>query len=412
MFISKEHRPQILSPDCYYSQAQFEAEMDCLFRPAWHCVALASELPREGSYQTLDLLGNPLLLWRKHGEVHAFLNVCAHRFATLTGTACGHAERLRCQYHGWEYDETGNVRKIPDARSFRPLEPGMLGLKKYHAEQCGELVFVSLAENPVPLSEFLGPSYEVCQQWFASDLKPAVVLNREIDANWKVLVENALESYHTAEVHPQTFGRSPPEEACEHRLEPKWTSLRVSYREEQSFRKQLDNFGHFMTGRTPAHEYRHILHYPAVMLSRLSLYRWVECIIPLGPTRSRSVVRLVCDPGRRKWLRWWNGFTVSRWANSFLNQVGAEDFAVMPHVQQGLEAADRPLGGLISTREERIVHFQQFVDQHVGRGNASRPEYGSKQNGKSAARSGSSTESPIKIAENGKPCCSPINQRN
>ncbi len=35
---------------------------------------------------------------------------------------------------------TGNVRCIPDARTFRPLEPGMLGLKKYHAELCGELI--------------------------------------------------------------------------------------------------------------------------------------------------------------------------------------------------------------------------------------------------------------------------------
>ena len=42
------------------------------------------------------------------------------------------------------YDETGNVRKIPDARAFRPLEPGMLGLKRYHVETCGRLVFVDL----------------------------------------------------------------------------------------------------------------------------------------------------------------------------------------------------------------------------------------------------------------------------
>ena len=33
----------------------------------------------------------------------------------------------------------------------------------------------------------------------------------------------------------------------------------------------------------------------------------------------------------------------------------------MPDVQGGLMAIDRPMGGLISTREERITHFQQFV---------------------------------------------------
>lgn len=115
------------------------------------------------------------------------------------------AKRLKCQYHGWEYDETGNVRCIPEARSFRPLEPGMLGLRQYHTQLCGQLIFVSLAESPPSLREFLGPNYETCQQWFTDDLHTAVVCDREIEANWKVLVENALESYHTSEVHPKTW---------------------------------------------------------------------------------------------------------------------------------------------------------------------------------------------------------------
>ena len=380
MFISKEHHPQLLDRDCYRTAEQFESEVANLFLPSWHAVAVKSELPREGSYLTFEMLGNPIILWRKNDEIHAFLNVCSHRFSQLTHDACGQCERLKCKYHGWEFDQTGNVRHIPDARTFRPLEPGMVGLRKFRVETCGELIFVNMADDPPSLRDFLGSTaFDLYESWFTKDMHTAIVCTRLINANWKLLVENALESYHTTEVHPKTFGQSPPEQDCEHELEKNWTSLTVHYENERSFRHWLDCFGHRMVGATPAHMYQHFLHYPNVMLSQLSLYRWFECIIPVSPTSSLSVVRLVCNVGRPgSWMRGWNRFLVSRWANTFLMQVGEEDAAILVDVQGGMSARDKPLGGLISTREERIVHFQEYVqskmhDTDDGADGANRP---------------------------------------
>jgi hypothetical protein len=42
-----------------------------------------------------------------------------------------------------------------------------------------------------------------------------------------------------------------------------------------------------------------------------------------------------------------------------------EDGVVMPGVQAGMAAKEQPSGGLISAREERIFHFQQFVLQQM-----------------------------------------------
>lgn len=366
MFVSQEHHPQLLAPDCYRSTEQFDSERARLMHTAWHCVGVIDELPRDGSFRTLDLLGNPIVLWRQASEVQAYLNVCAHRSCLVTSQACGTAERLKCQYHGWEFDQAGNVRKIPDARSFRPLAPGMLGLKRYRAATCGRLVFVNLSDSPVDLRSFLGEKFATLESWFTDGLHLAVTCDREIAANWKVLVENALESYHTTEVHPKSFGPMPDEKTCRHSLNAQWTSLLVDYADEQTFRRRLDDFGHWMVGAKPAHQYEHVLVYPNLMFSRLSLYRWVECVLPLAPGRSRSVVRVLCNAGTgRSPLAWWNAFWVKRWARSFLMQVGAEDAAVMPLVQQGLEAGDRPLGGLISAREERIFHFQRYVQSQL-----------------------------------------------
>ena len=195
-----------------------------------------------------------------------------------------------------------------------------------------------------------------------------------IEANWKVCVENALETYHTSEVHPRTFGESPPERDCSHLLRERWTAMTISYEREKSFRKALDGFGHWLVGKQPTHLYEHAIHYPHVMITHMSLYSWFECLIPVTPTRTLSIIRLLCHigaPGR--WRRLWNRYLIARWPKTFLMQVGAEDAAVLPYVQRGLQAADQPLGGLISTREERIYHFQRYIDEKIGRGNSPAP---------------------------------------
>ncbi|EAQ79140.1 aromatic ring-hydroxylating oxygenase subunit alpha [Blastopirellula marina] len=364
MFVSKEHHPQVLPRESYIDPTIYKKEIETILLPAWHCVAVMSELPRNGSFLTFDLFERPIILWRNEDEVSAFLNVCSHRYSKLTCKPCGIAERLHCQYHGWEYDETGNVRKIPDAKTFRPLAHGMLGLKRFRVERCGELVFVNLTEDGPSLKEFLGNKFELYESWFSPEMHTAIVMTRKINANWKCLVENALESYHTTEVHPKTFGKAPAEKDCTHQLHDTWTSLFVDYSEERSFRAMLDRIGHWMVGRQRDGSYEHILHYPNIMIARLSLYRWVECVVPVSPDQSLSVVRLMCHIGEKGQLRrLWNRGFISRWANDFLTKVGSEDAEILPHIQAGLAAADEPTGGLISTREERVFHFQNYIER-------------------------------------------------
>lgn len=364
MFISQEHQPQLLARDSYYSQEQYDRELSQLFMPTWHCIGVMSELPHESDYMVRELFGRSVVIWRKDDDLHAFLNVCAHRYAQLTSKSCGHADRLKCEYHGWQYDKTGNVCHIPDAKTFRPLERGMLGLTPYHVDRCGELIFISLAENPVTLRQFLGKSFDEYEQLFTPEMHTAIVFERTIDANWKVCVENALENYHTSEVHPRTFGRSPAEEDCTHELEENWTSMTISYEREKSFRNKLDAFGNWLVGKRPTRLYQHVVHYPHVMITHMSLYSWFESLFPLSPTRTLSIIRVLCHIGPSgAWRRIWNRFLIGRWPKDFLMKVGAEDAVILPHIQRGLQSADEPKGGLISTREERIFHFQNYIQQ-------------------------------------------------
>src|SRR5262245_65706364 len=116
MFVHQEQLEHLLSPRDYFDADVYQRELGALFEPGWHPLAAKSELPRHGDFLTRELLGEPILVRNHQGELHAYLNACAHRHCRLTGKARGRDEQLRCQYHGWEYGPDGRTARIPDAR--------------------------------------------------------------------------------------------------------------------------------------------------------------------------------------------------------------------------------------------------------------------------------------------------------
>ena len=85
------------------------------------------------------------------------------------------------------------------------------------------MVFVNLAPEGSTVREYLGPLALEIEEHFGTH-EPFVTQITEHDANWKVAVENAIESYHVPLVHPNTFGNYLPEEEHEHRLGSNYSS--------------------------------------------------------------------------------------------------------------------------------------------------------------------------------------------
>src|SRR5439155_10176060 len=136
----------------------------------------------------------------------AYLNVCAHRHSRLRSEPAGHDPHFRCQYHGWEYRPDGRTAKIPDAGCFRPWDRENACLRTFRTATCGGLVFVSLSDDSPPLDEFLGPFHDTCRAWFAPPYGLKWTWQTDYRANWKIPIENSLESYHVPCLHAKTFG--------------------------------------------------------------------------------------------------------------------------------------------------------------------------------------------------------------
>lgn len=360
MFLTETHLPQLLSPETYFDPEWYRHERERVLRTAWWAVATLDEFRRDGDYITFDHVDGPVILWRKGGEIRAFRNVCAHRLAKLTGKRQGHGACLTCDYHGWEYDESGATRKIPDASAFRPLEKGRLGLDAVKAAVVGSVVFMSFDADAPPIQEWLGDEAERLANRFCSSSRTLWKAEIDIPVNWKLLIENNLESYHVASVHGKTLGSFPEEAACEHDFSAArsrftgpgsasaWGKVRLALAQQ-------------IRGGVPG-VYTHSLVYPAFTWLCVDLMSGFQSIVPTGPRSCRMIARFATIQSDR-------GNSIVDWVArlcvagelKFWRRVIKEDVALLPQVQAGIESPRHPGVGLISRREERLVHFQRWL---------------------------------------------------
>ena len=359
MFIHKSRLEHLLPPSAYFSAEQHELEVERLFKPGWHFLATTADLPKNGDFVTFELFGQPLILRNFEGRHRCFVNVCAHRHALLTSRARGNTPRLACQYHGWEYGEDGRTRRIPDARCFRPWDRENARLKTVRTETCGELIFVSLAEEGPGLAEFLGPYHAVLAAAFASPYRQCWTWDATYDANWKVFIENTLESYHVPVVHPNTLKKLPPEEISTHELNERYTWYRMEDRSLGFLAWCAKRFGQPAT-----YLYEHHNIHPNINYSTIDGTRVLMSVYPVSPTtcRHRAVLFTIRGdaPGP---FREAAGWLLSRVITAFVSKVNREDLGLLPDIQRGLEASH--YRGVIGTREERIYAFQKYIVDRV-----------------------------------------------
>ncbi|MEC9360946.1 MAG: Rieske (2Fe-2S) protein, partial [SAR324 cluster bacterium] len=96
----------------YFNEELFELEAEELFRKHWQIACHTSDIPKNGSYITFDLVGERALIIRDdENEIRAFHNVCRHRGSRVLDTSEGRCKSvIRCPFHGWSYNLDGSLR--------------------------------------------------------------------------------------------------------------------------------------------------------------------------------------------------------------------------------------------------------------------------------------------------------------
>jgi choline monooxygenase len=198
-----------LPNEAYTSSGFLDLERTLIFARTWVCVAIASDLPRPGDMVPVDVAGQPIVLVRdRQGILRAFHNICSHRGLHLVTKPCNNPSRIHCPYHAWTYDLEGKLRKTPNfggygQETYEGFDRDAKSLKLIRVDQWLDFIFVNLSGDALPLVDYLAPVIQRWTHYDFSQLRYGDELGFQIQANWKLAVENFSESYHLPTAHPQ-----------------------------------------------------------------------------------------------------------------------------------------------------------------------------------------------------------------
>ena len=169
---------------------------------------LRAEAVAPGEAKPVRLVGEDFTLYRgEAGTPHVIANRCAHR-GTQLSTGWVEGDCIRCFYHGWKYDGTGQCVEMPAEDSSFPPK---VRIASYPAEEYLGLIFVYLGDEATPPSLPRFPELE--------DESEAV---REVYTyTWPCNYFQALENdpFHGDWVHRESYlasGRTgTPQAVCE-----------------------------------------------------------------------------------------------------------------------------------------------------------------------------------------------------
>ncbi len=198
----------LMPVEAYFDEAWFARERDLLMRPLWQFVAPRMLLKKHNSFVRRSICGVDVVVQNFNGELHAFDNLCRHRLNPIQQHSHG-VRPLVCGYHGWGYAADGSVENIPfhdEAYRFPPVERQCLRLRRYALTCIGNLVFVNVNAQPMPIeSQFSMKALESLRA--ASDQfdDEVLIATFETHFNWKLAYENLRDGLHPRYVHPRTL---------------------------------------------------------------------------------------------------------------------------------------------------------------------------------------------------------------
>lgn len=353
-----------LDASAYVDPAFFERER-AVFRAGWQLVASTHQLERTGDFVSTFIGDVPVLVRNDEGTLRAWVNVCPHRGSLLESPGCGHRETLRCQYHGWAFGSDGRLSRLPDGASFKGFKAAGVGLTPVRVETLGALVFARLDDGG-SLADQLGGLAPELQAHYGRPLRPLRRTDTVVDVNWKVIVDNAVESYHVPIVHPETFERYRAPELHGHVLAPTYT--RYLDLEPWSTTRQgtaLGLFARLLLRERTDQRNTHAHLFPNLLFYYGDLYCDAVTLTPLGPRQTRISAWMFTPAGLRSRAleplsQAWRLFI-----DRTIDRIAGEDRNLWPAVQRGLDTKPSRRATL-GAREERVTAFHRWLVNALG----------------------------------------------
>lgn len=199
-----------VSAESYRSPAFYQLERERVFGRSWLIMGRVEELAQPHSFMVkeIEICEASVLITRDgEGRVQSFHNVCSHRHNLLVSEPQGCSQLIKCPYHGWAYGTDGELRGVPDEKCFVGLDRTTAGLAKIATEVWNGWIFINLERKPsVSLEDFLGDFGSFLANMEYPNADNPIVVEAQLNCNWKVVADAFSESYHIPVIHPETIG--------------------------------------------------------------------------------------------------------------------------------------------------------------------------------------------------------------
>jgi phenylpropionate dioxygenase-like ring-hydroxylating dioxygenase large terminal subunit len=355
--------PRALPAWTYQHPEMTRLEIERILEPSWQIICHVNALPRPGDFVTFDLGTNGVVAVRdSDGKIRAFHNVCRHRGARILD-GVGHCPgAITCPYHGWSYRLSGELRAITERETFPGLERSAWGLKPVRSQVAFGFVFVCLDGEPPPVEEVWGELARELAPYRIAEMQPLGPMYIEHwDCDWKIAMDNYLESYHVPIGHPGLFRMFSPdyEDAV---LLPGGVARGISYLRDQPSSRWSERFYQKLVVPTAAglteKERRCWSFYS--MLPNIGIDIFPEQmdffqVLPRGPGQCTIRGGSFGHPDSRREMR------VLRYLGARINrQVQREDEFLCSRVQRGLGSRSYEPGPL-SSLENCMLQFHDML---------------------------------------------------
>ncbi|MBB2971162.1 aromatic ring-hydroxylating dioxygenase subunit alpha [Mesorhizobium sp. RMAD-H1] len=186
----------------YTDPDYFRLDLEHIFYREWIFVGHDCELPKTGSYLTVQIGAYPVVVVRDaQGGIRAFHNSCRHRGSRICSGEKGTAAKLVCPYHQWTYELDG---RLLFARQVGPdFNPAQYGLKPVHCESVAGCIYVCVADDAPDFGAFRATVEPYLAPHDIGNAKVAHESTIIEKGNWKLVWENNRECYHCAANHPE-----------------------------------------------------------------------------------------------------------------------------------------------------------------------------------------------------------------
>jgi len=194
-----------LDASVYTDPKRFEAEQRRVFGKLPLVVAPAALIPEGRHAFVHDGFGAPLLVTRDGDDlIHVLANVCRHRGTRLIESAeVVAAKGIACPYHAWTYGPDGALKGVPRAECFPGLDKDEKHLFEFASVEAGGLIWFARDEGAdFGTATALGPDFDA---FGISGLHLYRRNTHHVAANWKLIVDAFLESYHVQRLHADTI---------------------------------------------------------------------------------------------------------------------------------------------------------------------------------------------------------------